>query len=287
MKLKVKSTHHQQRLDSFVTEQVSRLSRTFVSKLIDQSKITVNNKSVKAGYKLKTDDQVIIDYDLTQLDTIPEIDLPVLYEDADCVVLNKPTGVLSHSKGTFNPEATVATFLRERLSDLTGERAGIVHRLDRATSGVMIGAKNPAALAWLQKQFSQRRVKKVYYAVIGGELTPGEAVIEIPIERNPKNPKTFRPGSLGKPAVTHYAVVESTGGYSLVKLTPLTGRTHQLRVHLKHLGHPIVGDDMYGGSPADRLYLHAESLEITLPSRERKLFRAPLPASFRQRLTHG
>lgn len=268
------------RLDVFVQNAIPRLSRAFVRRLCDDGTITVNGKPSKSGYKLREGDVITVDYDETQLDEIPTIDLPILYEDDDCVVINKPVGILTHSKGAFNPEATVATFMRDKLQDMEGERAGIVHRLDRATSGVIICAKNTAALSFLQKQFSQRKVKKTYNAIIEGTLEPDEAIIDMAIERNPKAPATFRVGPNGKHAITHYKVIQTGAGNSLLELKPETGRTHQLRVHLAHVGHPIIGDPLYNGKPADRLYLHALSLEITLPNRERKIFEAPLPATF-------
>jgi 23S rRNA pseudouridine1911/1915/1917 synthase len=269
------------RLDVFVQTAMPRLSRAFVHRLCDDGKITVDGKVVtKSGYKLREGDTIVIDYDDAQLDEIPHIDLPVLYEDDDCVVINKPVGVLTHSKGAFNPEGTVATFMRDKLQDMDGNRAGIVHRLDRATSGVIICAKNTEALSFLQKQFSQRKVKKAYIAAIEGTLEPAEAIIDMPIERNPKAPATFRVGPNGKHATTHYKVIQTGARNSLLELKPETGRTHQLRVHLAHVGHPIIGDPLYNGKPADRLYLHALSLEITLPNRERKVFEAPLPADF-------
>lgn len=281
-----------QRLDQKVIELLPNLSRSFASKLIEQGKVRVNGEFVdKAGYKLRESDLVTVDYTEADEPEIPKIKLPVLYEDDDCVVINKPVGVLTHSKGAFNPEATVATWLRERLtsgewqtvSDTSGNaRAGIVHRLDRATSGVMICAKNQAALSKLQKQFSQRKAKKTYMAIISGHLPNEHAIIDMPIERNPKRPQTFRVGANGKPAQTEYRVKQVSAAYSLIELLPTTGRTHQLRVHLSHLGHPIVGDDLYGGMPGERLFLHALSLEITLPNRERAVFTAPLPAIFKK-----
>jgi len=176
----------------------------------------------------------------------------------------------------------VATWLSNRQKGMNGDRAGIVHRLDRATSGVMVAARTAEALGWLQKQFSQRKVKKAYIAIIKGELPNKEAIIDMPIERNPRHPQTFRVGVRGKAAVTAYEVVKTANGYSLLKLQPTTGRTHQLRVHLAHLGHPIVGDTLYGGEPADRLFLHALSLEITLPNKQRRTFEAPLPKEFEE-----
>lgn len=269
------------RLDVFVAEHMSRLSRAFIQKLAEQGSITVNDVAVKAGTKLREGQIVSVDYDQAQLDAMPLIDLPVLYEDDDCIVINKPVGVLTHAQGNLSTEATVATFLRDKLKDLEGTRGGIVHRLDRATSGVIICAKNQAALSFLQKQFQQRKAKKTYMAIVAGHMNPKAAVIDMPIERNPKAPATFRVGANGKPSVTTYNVVSETPNYSLVELKPTTGRTHQLRVHLAEQKHPIIGDPLYGtGAFGDRLYLHALSLEITLPNRERRTFEAPLPPEF-------
>lgn len=272
------------RLDQYVVEQLDGKSRSFAAKLIENGQVQVNGKTAKASYKVRESDKVTIDHQDQEVE-IPEIDLPVLYEDDDCVVIAKPLGILTHSKGAFNPEATVATWLSTKLKGFEpSDRAGIVHRLDRATSGVMICAKTPEALSWLQKQFSQRRVKKSYLAVVTGHLKQDEAIIDMPIERNPKKPQTFRVGSNGKSALTAYKVLQTSDKYSLVELKPTTGRTHQLRVHLEHLGHPIVGDVFYGGKQADRLYLHALSLEITLPNRSREVFTVPEPAAFKELL---
>lgn len=275
------------------------LTRSVAAKLVEKGKVTVNGKVVqKAGFKLKPGDDIHADYNYELMTSIPSIEIPILYEDEDCVVVEKPAGVLSHSKGDFNPEGTVASWLAEHLVK-TGQkpiwllekdvesgspnnpRAGIVHRLDRATSGVMICAKTPAALAHLQKQFSQRKTKKTYIAIVSGHLKPEHAIIDMPIERNPKKPKTFHVANTGKHATTEYQVQQSSKKYDLVELKPVTGRTHQLRVHLHHQGHPIVGDTFYAGPVADRLYLHAQSLEITLPSKERMVFNVPLPVEFK------
>ncbi|HSX36216.1 MAG TPA: RluA family pseudouridine synthase [Patescibacteria group bacterium] len=271
------------RLDQYVVGTKPRLSRAFAAKLIDDGRVLVNGASTKVGYKVKEDDKITIDYDEAILDTVPDIDLPVLYEDADCIVINKPAGVLTHVQGEFNPEATVASYLRKRSEGLAGDRAGVVHRLDRATSGVIIGAKNQHALKFLQAQFAERKAKKTYTAIVEGHLKQPEAVIDMPIERNPKAPATFRVGVNGKAARTHYKVLKENDAYSLVELKPETGRTHQLRVHLQRVGHPIVGDPLYGsGKHGDRLYLHAHKLELTLPDGERKTFTAPLPPEFKE-----
>jgi 23S rRNA pseudouridine1911/1915/1917 synthase len=273
------------RLDMYVLDQKPRLSRAFAAKLIEQGKVLVNGKQAKVGYRVQDHDDITIDYDEAALDNIPDIDLPIIYEDEYCFVINKPAGVLTHAQGALVHEATVATFLRNRAPDMHGERAGIVHRLDRATSGVIVVAKSAHALSYFQKQFADRTVSKTYMAVVEGTLRQGEAVISMPIERNPKAPATFRAAQNGKPAITQYKVVEENADNSLVELRPKTGRTHQLRVHLSQIGHPIVGDPLYGsGSFGDRLYLHALSLEITLPNGDRKTFAAPLPPEFKERM---
>lgn len=269
------------RIDVLVGEHMTRLSRAFVRKLCDDGKVTIAKKPMKAGYKVREGDFIFVDYDESELDHVPSIDLPVLYEDNDCVVINKPAGVLTHAQGALSTEATVASFLRDKLQDLEGARGGIVHRLDRATSGVIICAKNQAALSFMQKQFQQRKTKKTYMAIVKGHLKLKEAVIDMPIERNPKAPATFRVGINGKSATTQYKVIQESKDYSLIEMKPLTGRTHQLRVHMAEQGHPIVGDPLYGnGSFGDRLFLHALSLEITTPDRERRTFTAPLPKEF-------
>ncbi len=278
-----------QRLDAFVVSHLAVLSRASIQKLNEQKLITVNGEVKRTSYRLRINDEVVINFDASKKERIPAIDLPILYEDDDCVVINKPIGLLSHSKGAFNPEATVATWLEPRLkTDLPvseqeehHSRTGIVHRLDRATSGVMICAKTPEALKWLQNQFSTRKTKKTYLAIVPGLMEPTEAIIDMPIERNPKKPQTFRVGANGKSSITAYETLQISKLHSLLKLTPTTGRTHQLRVHLLYLKKPIVGDTMYDGEKADRLYLHAQSLEITLPSRERKVFTADTPKEFK------
>lgn len=273
------------RVDLFVAGKYPQFARSALQVLFDDSLVLINGQAAKAGNKLREGD--IVSIDETTLFAKPEqIDLPVIYEDDNVIVINKPAGVLTHSKGSLNLEATVATFIQPKLDDkkLIGNRAGIVHRLDRATSGVIITAKSADALAYLQKQFSQRKTKKTYYAIVEGWPEPGEAVIDAPIERNPKRPQTFRVGSGGKTAQTKYRILKkfqkNGQKYAFLELSPTTGRTHQLRVHLAYIGHPIVGDRVYGHS-GNYMYLHAQSLEITLPGGERRVFEAPLPDVFK------
>lgn len=273
-----------QRLDYLVAKQMG-ISRSAATNLIESDKVKVDGK-IKNKPSLKVGDSQNINVEkLIQTETV-ELELPIIYEDENCVVIDKPAGVLAHSKGVFSGERTVASWLKTKTKgfEKDNNRAGIVHRLDRGTSGVMICAKNPDTLAFFQKQFSSRKVKKNYVALIIGEINPPEAIIDIPIERNPKDPKRFKASSNGKPAKTSYKTVRSFvkkgTQFNLLELMPKTGRTHQLRVHLAYMKHPIVGDDFYDGAKADRLYLHARSLEITLPGGERRVFESGLPSSF-------
>jgi 23S rRNA pseudouridine1911/1915/1917 synthase len=275
-----------QRADVFLAAKYPNLSRSAVEKLFKEDLVMKGSQSVKAGQRLKPGEELKLDDSLLLKQPEP-IELPVIYEDDDVLVIDKPEGILAHSKGAINHEATVATFIKQSLQDIPdNNRAGIVHRLDRGTSGVIITAKNAAAMSKLQKQFSQRKVKKVYLAIANGILDEKEAIIDIPIERNPRKPQAFRPGSTGKASQTEYKVLkefEKAGEeYTLLELKPKTGRTHQLRVHLAAIGHPIVGDNMYGKSSADHLYLHAACLELTLPSGERKTFTAEAPGYFEE-----
>ena len=268
-----------ERVDVLASNQLKMLSRAYVRKLIDDGRITVNGEISKAGYRMKSTDKLEINFDPDEIEQIADIELPVIYEDDNVIVVNKPSGVISHARGKFWNEPSVASFIRQK-SGQEGEREGIVHRLDRATSGVMICSKNPTTLAYLQKQFADRATTKTYYAVIQGILDPAKAIIDMPITRNPKAPQTFRVGSNGKPSQTAYEITKGNTEYSLVKLTPLTGRTHQLRVHMAFQGHPVVGDTLYEGEVADRLYLHAISLTINLPGDKAMTFEAPLPQEF-------
>lgn len=270
------------RVDVVVAQLLKPQSRRLAQKLCKDGAVLVSNLATKPSQKLKAGDVVRINQPPTQ--EVSAVKLPVIYEDKDCVVINKPSGILTHSKGAFNPEPTVATYIAGKLKGMSGERAGIVHRLDRGTSGVIICAKTANALRALQKQFAGRKVRKQYLAIVGGVFEEPSAVIDMPIERNPKKPQKFRVGSNGKPAKTKYKTLrifeKNNQDYSLVELEPLTGRTHQLRVHCSHLGHPIVGDTFYGKLAADRLMLHAKSLEITIPNGKKSTFTIQPPAEF-------
>ena len=267
------------RTDKLIADYFPSYPRAALHKLFESGDVEMNEKPVKPGIKVRLGDTLRID--LSMLDVvIPDIDLPILYEDDDVLVVNKPAGVISHARGRYFDEASVASFVRQKVAALTGERSGIVHRLDRATSGVMICAKNSNSLSILQQQFSDRKTEKTYVAVVFGTMPTEDGRIDMPIARNPAKPVTFHVDQSGKASITDYKVLSQHNGYSLLELKPITGRTHQLRVHLKQLGHPIVGDPLYDGEKADRLMLHARSLVITVPSGERTTFEAPIPEEF-------
>lgn len=268
------------RADIVVTTYLSGYSRSTVAILFDNEKVILDGVALKAKYKLRINDEVTIDTDiLTQ--TPDNITLEVIYEDDDVLVVNKPDGVLSHSKGSFNSEGTVSSFVVDHVGiEEPTNRQGIVHRLDRATSGVMICAKNDAASAWLQQQFSERKVKKTYIAVVNGSFEDEKFTIDVPLERNPNKPQTFMASIRGKQALTDVKVLNFDGDNSILRLSPHTGRTHQLRVHLAYMKHPIIGDYLYDGKSASRLMLHAYSLEIILPSKVVKKFICPVPDNF-------
>jgi 23S rRNA pseudouridine1911/1915/1917 synthase len=267
------------RIDKILATRLPDISRSNIVRLFDEKKILVNDKYVKPSYQVRAFDSVVVDYDANPV-ILNNLIIPIIYEDHDTIVINKPEGILSHSKGVFNNEETVETFISSKLLDSDYNRAGIVHRLDRATSGVMICAKTLASFKWLQKQFSTRKVKKIYFAIVSGHFDDKSALIDLPILRDHNNPSRFKVDIRGKVAKTKYTVISENDKYSLIKLEPETGRTHQLRVHLKYLKHPIVGDTFYGGDNAKRLYLHASELDIKLLSGENKKFIIPVPESF-------
>lgn len=270
------------RLDIYLSTKFdTTISRSLWQKYIKAGYVSVNNKVVTTP-KFEVDETDEIALNLPEKEQA-DVDLPILYEDDDVIVVNKPSGLLTHAKGGLSDEPTVAEIIRPKTSFATDtDRPGIVHRLDRDTSGLLIIAKNPESAAHLQRQFAERTAKKTYIAITDGKLKLNAAKIDLPIGRNPSAPSTFRIDPNGKPAQTTYYVLAENDIQSLVELKPTTGRTHQLRVHLAHLNAPILGDRVYGKSSDCRMMLHAQKLEITLPSGERKVFEAAIPDEFKK-----
>lgn len=260
------------RLDHLLVEQHPEYNRSSLQTFIKSGFVTVDGEKItKPNSKFEKGAKIILSVPESQTE-LPKI--PVIYEDENILVLDKPSGLLSMAKGEYCPEITL-------------EKYGLlVHRLDRDTSGVVILAKNPETQTMLRKQFQDRKTHKTYYAIVDGVPKLPEAMIDLPINRNLKRPTTFEVNQNGKPSQTYYKVLESKNGKSLLELKPTTGRTHQLRVHLKYLGTPILGDPVYGNEKsAPRLMLHAGSLEITIPGKQgniRQIFTSSLPPEFNQ-----
>ena len=272
------------RLDVELTKRYPEFTRSTIQKYIKNGYVQVNGEVIeKTKYDVTENDELALvppaKADFT------ELELPILYMDDNVIVVNKPAGVLTHSKGVLNDEFTVADFFRRYTTNgLDTTRPGIVHRLDRDTSGVIIGARNDETALLLKKQFADRSTKKHYVAVTDGIPKLAEAMIDLPIGRNPSTPSMFRVEPSGKDALTKYEVLAATDKNALIALNPKTGRTHQLRVHLAYINAPISGDRVYGNvKTAPRLMLHASTLELTIPISARKTFEAPLPKVFTEK----
>ena len=256
------------RLDHLMMNIYKSYNRSTLQKFITSGFVKVDGELVKKPNQ-KFPDGIKIELTVPEKLKNADVKPKIIYENDDVLVLDKPAGLLSEAKGEYCPEKTLADF------------GYIAHRLDRDTSGAVILAKTEPAQKFLKKQFQDRKVHKTYLAVVEGQLKLPEARIDLPLIRDKKRPTTFRVDPNGKPAETFYKVLKSDGKRSLVELKPTTGRTHQLRVHMHYLGHPIVGDPVYGDGQGDRLYLHAKELEITLPGGKRATFESKLPKEFK------
>ncbi len=284
------------RLDQYLLLLMPGRSRSQIQSLIRSGQVLVNEHGTKTGYQLKQGDRITVrevprPADLPRPENIP---VDVLYEDEDLAVIDKPAGLVCHL-GAGVHSGTLVNALLYRLGPLdTGDpvRPGIVHRLDKSTSGVMVVAKNPSSHSALARQFKNREVKKEYLALVHGRLSPPEGTIDLPIGRDPQNRRRMSVRARrSRPAVTHYCVLKVYGDLSLVRVRIETGRTHQIRVHLAQKGHPVAGDAVYGGwrsraarqqrwgvDKLDRVFLHAHRLEFRHPRSGQVLsFSSPLP----------
>lgn len=301
LELRVGNSIKERRLDKYLHGRFSNFSRHNIQIIIKAGTVKVNGKVGKSSLKLNPGD--LIEMTLPELpskDILPEdIPLNIIYEDSDIIILNKQSDMLVHpARGnTHGTLVNALTFYSDQLSSGLGEfRPGIVHRLDRNTTGVMIVTKNDPAQWKIAKQFEKRQVQKTYLAIVHGSPELDADRINAPLGVHPKMREKYaiRPET-GKDAVTFYEVIESFRGFSLLELTPKTGRTHQIRVHLSYLKHPIVADDMYGGKLVypwqladaepqaqepviSRCALHAFSVQFKHPTTEQTVkFEAPLP----------
>lgn len=304
VRLRVDEGGHGQRLDRWLAAQLPDHSRSTLQRWIKEGAATVGGHPARAGQRLTAGDDVAIILPDAPVETglaAEAIPLDIPYEDADILVVNKPAGMVVHP-APGHSEGTLVNAILHHCPDLAGiggeRRPGIVHRLDKDTSGVMVVAKHERALRYLQAQFRTRQVQKEYLALVEGKLTPQEGRISAPLGRHPVDRKrqavispTASGGTRSREAVTGYRVEamfaaplhndQGIGHFSLVRALPLTGRTHQIRVHLAWRGHPIVGDPIYGlrrqRLAVPRLFLHAARLSLRLPSSgEDREFLAPL-----------
>jgi len=273
---KVEEPNQHLRLDVFLTQNLPDVaSRSFVQHLIEAGQVTVNQKKVKSHYLVLTNDKVFVDYpeDELSLDNIPAENIPldVFYEDEDLLVINKPAGMLVHPVPGCYTGTLVNAILHycQNLSDFNSPvRPGIVHRLDRETSGLIVVAKNNTTHARLSRQFQKRRVKKKYLALVEGVIEFNEGLIDAPLAQHARyrDKKAVAFDDAAKKSKTVYRVIKRFKNSTFVALYPETGRTHQLRVHMAYLGHRILGDDKYGDKKAfSRLALHAQSIGFIHP----------------------
>lgn len=280
------------RLDKYIADKDDRYSRTIIQKMIEDGKVFVNGKAAKSSYKVVTGDLVTIENAEPKEDLRlkpQKIDLNVVYEDNDIIIVNKEKGMVVHP-GNGNPDGTLANAILERckgsLSGIGGTvRPGIVHRIDKDTSGLVIVAKNDSAHLKISKQIQERKVTKTYIALVRGVIKENEATINMPIGRSTKDRKKMAVTKKGKEAITHFKVLKKYDGFTLLELKIETGRTHQIRVHLAEIGFPIVGDKVYsnGKNPfgVEGQMLHAAKLEFIHPTTGKTVtFEAPLPDYF-------
>ena len=279
------------RLDKAVSMKDSSLSRVAVQRMIDEGNILINNNQTKTSYKLKLNDVVtIIKEEPKEVEIkAEEIPLDVVYEDNDILVVNKQKGLVVHP-GNGNPDGTLVNAIMARckdsLSGIGGEiRPGIVHRIDKDTSGLLIIAKNDAAHINVSEQIKNHEVKKTYIALVRGVLKENQATINMPIARSTKDRTKMAVSKKGKEAITHITVLERFDGFTLLEVNIETGRTHQIRVHLSQIGYPIVGDFVYsnGRNPfgVEGQMLHSSKLEFVHPKTGEKMnLEAKLPEYF-------
>lgn len=276
------------RIDKYLSVNIEGKSRSFIQGLIDSGSVIVNEKKIKSNYKLKDKDIVeVVMPEPVELDVKPEkLDLNIIYEDKDIIVLNKPQGVVVHP-APGNYSGTLVNGLLYHCNDLSGIngviRPGIVHRIDKDTSGILVIAKNDEAHNVLAEQFKEHSIKREYYALVEGKFNKLEGTIDKPLGRNKKDRLKMAIVEDGKRAVTHYKVLEQyNNNTSLIKCILETGRTHQIRVHMASIGHPLVGDPLYGSKKQkfklNGQVLHAKTLGFIHPtSKEYMEFDSELP----------
>lgn len=284
-----------ERIDRYLAQHLPDLSRSSVRRLIDDGMVMVNGQPVKASHRLHAGDAISVHLPPpAPLAAQPEpIPLTVVYEDADMLVVDKPAGLVVHPAPGHATGTLVNAILAHVPEIAAGgdvTRPGIVHRLDKDTSGLLVVAKNEATLRFLSNQFKERTTEKVYLALVHGHLSPARGQIDAPIGRDPRHRQRMAIVAGGRQAQTSYRVLRYIGAYTLLEAMPHTGRTHQIRVHFASIGHPVAGDPVYGPRREvpglSRQFLHAARLRLRLPStNEMREFSSPLPPDLAAVLT--
>ena len=289
----VKDDEVGKRIDSYLSNKDNEISRVAVQRLIKNDKILVNGKSTKASYKVQENDNIKVEEEKPKEISLKPQDIPVeiIYEDKDIIVVNKPKGMVVHP-ANGNPDGTLVNSLmsicKDSLSGIGGEiRPGIVHRLDKDTSGVIVVAKNDKAHINLSEQIKNHKVEKTYIALVKGVVKANEATIDMPIGRSTKDRKKMAVTKTGKNAITHFKVIKRFHNYTLLEVKIETGRTHQIRVHLSQIGYPIVGDTTYSNGKNEwgikGQCLHAKSLKFKHPITGKEMFlEAKMPEYFEE-----
>ena len=276
------------RVDAFLAKTVPSFSRTRIQSLIAGGKVLVNGVEKKASFRLKDKDCIVFDYEQTKEKLLLQpykFDVKIIYEDESFIVVDKPTNLTVHppTGASGNTLLNALIYMKKKLSQVNPLRCGVVHRLDKATSGVMALAKTDEAHLYLLEQFKQRAVKKEYRAIVWGEVKGDSFNIDLPVGRDAHNRLKMKVGFIhSKDAFTEMRVLKRFKDSTFLSVAPRTGRTHQIRVHLKFLGYPIVGDKKYGiKDEYDNLFLHAYRLGFYHPTLSKFLeFEAPLPPRF-------
>lgn len=285
--LRVAETDAGTRLDRLLAARLPELSRAYLQELIARGQVLVDGQGRKASYRLGGGECVVVTLpapSATALVAEP-IALHVVYEDEDVVVIDKPSGMVVHP-APGHDHGTLVNALLAHAPDVRingSRRPGIVHRLDKDTSGLLIVAKHERALALLQAQFQQRQAHKRYHALLDGVVEPDEGTIDAPIARDPRHRQRMAVLRDGRAAISHFTVRERLPHHTLVDVRIESGRTHQVRVHCAFIGHPVTGDPLYGRGPRPELtlarqFLHAWRLGVTLPNGQWREFDSPLPA---------
>lgn len=289
----VKKEEENNRIDSYLAKKKDELSRVAVQRFIEEEKILVNGKKTKPSYKVQENDCITVEEEQPKEIEIKAQDIPVevIYEDTDIIVVNKPKGMVVHP-ANGNPDGTLVNSLmaicKETLSGIGGEiRPGIVHRIDKDTSGILIVAKNDKAHINLSKQIKNHEVQKTYIAMVRGIVKENEATINMPIGRSTKDRKKMAVTKNGKEAITHFKVIQRYPEHNctLLEVKIETGRTHQIRVHLSQIGYPIIGDTVYSNGKNEwgiqGQCLHAKSLKFRHPTTGKEMYlEAELPQYF-------